>query len=312
MFLRGFLGLIEDCPVSEYAYLDDVVVETEETTEDKGRIDILLSSEINNFVVAIENKTFTTEHDNQLSRYFGYIEERYPEKEKYYVYLTPRGDSASNADNWQSISYAQIAELLDKCLAAKKDNLSSDAEMVVRHYIEAVREDVLGESPVERVAKEIYSKHRLALEAIFKWRPDDIAYAMDRVARVLSSADGGAKVLEDSRSEVRFCIPSMKGKDPLYANSFFLLASNEDNVELSFRYPRVDRMSSEEIDLRYKLIEALGGNPDDEHFLVDDEFSLGGSVSDLVSGNEEYLRIITEAAIQQAEEFIEMANSRIG
>ncbi|MCY7171659.1 PD-(D/E)XK nuclease family protein [Streptococcus gallolyticus subsp. gallolyticus] len=61
--------------------------------ESKNNIDIFLSSPKNKFNLVIENKIFTSDHDNQLEKYRIYTEKEYPDFKNLYVYLTPNGNA---------------------------------------------------------------------------------------------------------------------------------------------------------------------------------------------------------------------------
>lgn len=266
LFLSKFLGLIGAADGNSINDYKDFLVRNEVSIDDGGRIDILMESEKNNLVVAIENKVFTGEHDDQLSRYYGYLEEHYPEMEKSYVFLTPQGAEASDSENWQSVGYAQIAEILDSCLKEAKGTISDDARMIVEHYLEAVRKDVLGNDPVKKVAKTIYRKHRLALDAIYAHRPDEQTDVMERLSEALD--ENGAHTIKWDRSRVLFTtdsLPTLR-QGGLYGSTAaccFELSPSRETMKLVFRYPGSDNASSDENAERKRFVENLGGDADD-------------------------------------------------
>ena len=69
-------------------------------------IDLLCVS--NNFVIVIENKIDSGEHDNQLEIYRKKIETRYKKLSKIFLYLTPDGLLPSDEENWNVLSYWDI------------------------------------------------------------------------------------------------------------------------------------------------------------------------------------------------------------
>lgn len=99
-----------------FACAGGIAVVTEQVGEkDKSRIDVLVVSEEEKYVLVIENKVFSTLHDDQLKIY----EDRYadPSWKKVFVYLTPRGDLPRNADkteavNWCAFDYAKLKEVV--------------------------------------------------------------------------------------------------------------------------------------------------------------------------------------------------------
>ena len=61
-------------------------------------IDILLVSDDEKMVMAIENKVGSHEHDNQLKRYKEIIDKEFPKYKKILIYLTPDGEEPSDED----------------------------------------------------------------------------------------------------------------------------------------------------------------------------------------------------------------------
>ena len=56
-----------------------------------GYLDILIVDESAQVLCAIENKTFSSEHHEQLTRYRNALEIAYPTFTRYHVFLTPHG-----------------------------------------------------------------------------------------------------------------------------------------------------------------------------------------------------------------------------
>ena len=84
------------------------------------KIDLLISSRNNDWLIVIENKLFSPETGDQLARYFRYIEGRYSSvPSHFYFYLTPdRIAPASKEDslNWRPISYSILVEAVSRFL----------------------------------------------------------------------------------------------------------------------------------------------------------------------------------------------------
>jgi hypothetical protein len=123
-------------------------------------------------VVAIENKTQSAEHDNQLEKYRGIIEKKYTDYDAHFAYLTPEGDESSDPENWLSVSYKDLIDDLEDVPKEKRENVPDDAKVLIDHFIESVRHNLLGEDNLEAICKDVYSEHRLALDTLFKYRPD--------------------------------------------------------------------------------------------------------------------------------------------
>lgn len=133
-------------------------------------IDILAVSMEAKFVLCIENKIDSTEHDDQLSRYRSNVEETYPDYKKMYIYLSPDGAEPSDVEYWCSMSYQDVLDIIEN--ARRKVKLLPDAEFLINNYVETIRRDIVGDERLSQICTEIYAKHQKALDLIFENKPD--------------------------------------------------------------------------------------------------------------------------------------------
>jgi hypothetical protein len=68
--------------------------------------------------------------------------------------------SAAFFEKWIPFSYDVVANLLDDLLAHKKSSLNPNIYSFISQYQTILRRYVVGDSEVERIAKEIYKKHK--------------------------------------------------------------------------------------------------------------------------------------------------------
>lgn len=170
--LRGFVQYVvvsfsEDADVFDTLLMDfhNFIIQRE-----WHNIDVLAVSAEAKFVLCIENKIDSAEHDNQLNRYRKITEDAYPGYKKMYIYLSPEGVEASDPEFWFSISYTDVLRILES--AKKKVKLLPDAELLIDNYIETIRRDIVGDERLAKICAEIYAKHQKALDLIFENRPD--------------------------------------------------------------------------------------------------------------------------------------------
>ena len=121
-------------------------------------IDVLALSEKEKYILCIENKIDTKEHDNQLARYQKIIEENFPEYKKTYIYLSPSGVESSLPDTWFAMSYTDIVNIIEN--SCRKIKLLPEAEMLINNYIETIRRDIVGDERLAKICSEIYYKHK--------------------------------------------------------------------------------------------------------------------------------------------------------
>jgi len=99
--------------------LDDIEIRRE-----WNRIDLMMISNSNRLVVAIENKIGSTEHSDQLKRYYGVVTKEFPKHHKLFVYLTPEGLTPSDENNWIIFDYSTIHAILEQLLKLRKSSLN--------------------------------------------------------------------------------------------------------------------------------------------------------------------------------------------
>ena len=174
-------------------------------------IDILAISEKEKYVLCIENKIDTSEHDNQLARYQRTVEDAFPGYTRTYIYLSPSGADSSIPDIWLSMSYNDIVHIIEN--ACKKTKLLPEAEMLINNYLETIRRDIVGDERLAKICAEIYSKHKRALDLIFENKPDrasDVAEYF-RNWGIQKTKEGKIEIVLDkcSKGYTRFKTPIM-------------------------------------------------------------------------------------------------------
>lgn len=132
-------------------------------------IDLLLLCPEEKYLLCIENKVFSGEHDNQLQRYRDVLEREYPDYTKSFAFLTRDGrfpEGEKECQYWQPVSYTDV---LDAIAEIRKDAVITDeVKMLLEHYEIAVRRHIVEDSELERLCREIYDRHRNALDTIFE------------------------------------------------------------------------------------------------------------------------------------------------
>lgn len=135
-------------------------------------MDVVAISNKNQFVVTIENKVWSKESTYQLQKYRHIIQEEFPDYQKLFIFLTPYGESASDENNWISFDYNQFVKIVEKGVKIKGDTISNRVKVFLDQYITTVRRYIVGDEELENVCREIYYKHKKALDLIFEYKPD--------------------------------------------------------------------------------------------------------------------------------------------
>lgn len=143
-------------------------------------IDILLVDEVHHLIVLIENKIDTTEHSDQLRRYYASVQERYSGWRVLALYLTPTGEAPSHAA-YLSVGYGTVCVLIETLAEQYASTLGTDVRTLLLHYAQMLRRHVVSESEIAELCRRIYAKHRRALELIYEHRVGPQAAVMEVV-----------------------------------------------------------------------------------------------------------------------------------
>lgn len=153
-------------------------------------IDILIVSESSKTIIAIENKIWSAETKDQLNSYKEKLEIEFS-KEEYqhlYFFLTPYGHEASKND-WLTISYTDVMTYLKKSLELKENSINAFMKEFIKQYIELLRRYIVEDTQLEKICREIYSKHREALDLIFEYRPDNYFEVSEALQEFIKNRD---------------------------------------------------------------------------------------------------------------------------
>ena len=134
----------------------------------QGYLDILILDQKHQNLIAIENKTFSQEHSNQLTRYRRALADAYPSFARHHIFLSPGGVSPNlerDRKHWQPASYSVIHNAVQKVLEAGV--VEPNANALLQIYATAIRRNVMPGTSIDRRARRIYLEHREALDRIF-------------------------------------------------------------------------------------------------------------------------------------------------
>ena len=135
-------------------------------------IDILIESQKEKYILCIENKVDSQDHDGQLDKYYNVIEDKYPEFTKIYLYLTPEGLAPLQDSNsaWGCIKYETIIRIIE--IELEKAIYDSETVSFIRSYLNTLRRETMENNEIIELCQQIYAEHKEALDLIFENRPD--------------------------------------------------------------------------------------------------------------------------------------------
>ena len=134
---------------------------------ERKSIDILAVSQVNKFVLLIENKVKSKEHSNQLDKYSRVVENDYPGFSIIKVYLTLEGDEPSH-DEYLIGSYSSILSILKSIMELRKSNLNDKVVDFISYYIEVLNDLLEVDQETVRLCKKIYNDNQEIIDYIFR------------------------------------------------------------------------------------------------------------------------------------------------
>ena len=182
--------------VSDFIHAKDLSVVTEKVIHNKeNRIDIFIESPSTKTLLVIENKIFTTTHDNQLHRYIDELAGRSDWK-KIFVYLTPQCDAPYDSEeycnNWCVFSYKSILSITGKI----RNNLPNNKSYKKLRYLLEDYENMVNTS-ILKTNKKLYAlcnqirkEHAEAIELLMAYTdnaPKVNQYAVDRLKKLFEN-----------------------------------------------------------------------------------------------------------------------------
>ncbi len=161
----------------------EVIREWENEVEgQQGYLDILIVNDAHQALFAIENKVFSSEHSEQLTRYRLALEndDVYSTYARHHVFLTPRGDLAfkvEEREHWTPLAYSAVFDIVQQLLKVTGSLANRDIHAFLRQYATALRRNIMPETSVPQLARRIYLEHREAIDQIIAHKPDWVAEA---------------------------------------------------------------------------------------------------------------------------------------
>ena len=139
----------------------------------QGYLDILILDRDHQNLIAIENKTFSQEHSNQLTRYRRALADAFPDFARHHIFLSPGGVPANmerDRKHWQPAGYSVIHNAIQGIL--KAGVAEPNANALLQIYATAIRRNVMPDTSIDQQARRIYLEHREALDRIFANKPN--------------------------------------------------------------------------------------------------------------------------------------------
>lgn len=188
-----------------------------EVVRESQNIDILLTDKEHKLAVVIENKIDSGEHSEQLSRYRRIAEAEFAGWHRVFIFLTKTGESPTDS-TYIAVDYSTVKRVLDRLIAKRESTLGADVLTLLTHYSQMLGRHIVEDSEIARLCRDIYKKHKQALDLIYCHKPDDTAVLSERMKELI--AESGEFVIDtDSKSTIRFAPSEWEGIEMLKKGS---------------------------------------------------------------------------------------------
>ena len=138
-----------------------------------GYLDILVLDQDHRNLIAIENKTRSQEHTNQLTRYRRALADDYPDFTWHHIFVSPDGIppyQERDREYWQPASYSVIHDAIRQVMETGIV-ADPDASALLQIYATTVRRNLMTDTSLDRQARRIYLEQWEAIERIYASRP---------------------------------------------------------------------------------------------------------------------------------------------
>ncbi len=166
-----------------------------------GYLDILILNRSARVLCAIENKVFSSEHSNQLTRYRKALADSYPDFARHHVFLTPRGIPADKDEErryWTPTAYATVLNIVREIVDDHSRPIEEDVRAFLRQYATTLRRNIVPETSVRQLARQIYLEHKDAIELIIQHKPNYIEEMKREFRIAIRDVPGWSLDREDS------------------------------------------------------------------------------------------------------------------
>ena len=209
IFLKRFLRevfLSNKFPGIDQVDVEGMDLSKVEVHREWKHIDILIKLE--NVVVCIENKVWSGEHSNQLTRYKKIVDEEFPDHTKTGVYLSPDGAVPINeAEFYEPMAYDFIVESLENIISVYGKSLNEQVQNYINDYITAIKRNLMGTDQSIKLARKIYKNHKELFDFINN-NKSDIGEVREIIKKEVRKR--GWVLGSQSKHQVRFHTPQMK------------------------------------------------------------------------------------------------------
>lgn len=215
-------------------------------------IDILVIDRKNEMAVLIENKIWSGEGKEQLTRYLDLLKREFPSFRILPVFLTLEGRESEDpeAGEYISYSYERVLAVLERITKQRKAQIPESVSIFLDHYLDTLRRKTMQDEDLISLCKSIYRRHREAIDLIVEHGKTGI---FGEVVEEVLRNDGDYEILSSRSYEVWFLPGAWKEMVPTNSTEWSHLKrrvsivcwfenypSNSNNITLHSEVSKMD------------------------------------------------------------------------
>jgi hypothetical protein len=157
------------------------------------------------WVIAIENKLRAQQGELQLADYRERVEAEFRGARCLFVFLTKSGETPRD-EHYVPVSHGQVRGVLLKALRLRQSHVEREQRVLLHHYSVILEEHCMQETTVAKMARDIYAKHRRAIDAILEYRENPVQRMTDALEKAVqkSAKSSHVKIMVCQKGIVRF------------------------------------------------------------------------------------------------------------
>ena len=231
-----------------------------------GYLDILILNESEKELCAIENKIFSDEHSEQLTRYRIALSRRYPHAVCHYVFLSPTATLPhleEEREHWKAVNYTAVFDSVQEVVSREDTPMGEDVRALLRQYATTLRRNIMPDTSARQAARKLYLENRTLFELIMQSKPDYKAELME-ILRVAIAQQDNIKPAGESTDYLAF-VPTewvdlaaqASSSGPTHPLLVFGFVLTRDNAYINFGV-----MPGNDQSVRQAIVNAVNGKPE--------------------------------------------------
>jgi hypothetical protein len=206
---------------------------------ERSDIDILVSDDQNDLYVIIENKVHSSEHSDQLHKYYELISQRNPTPSTVFgIYLTIDGELPEKEEDrkhYAPMSYSVVRRSLDQLCLAPDLRIEKEVRFAIDQYREVLGRHFMADEQIKELCEKIYKQHKKAIDLIISNLPNQREVAREKLIELIKANESSLTLENDpSTAYVRF-IPKVLNIDYFQGGSGYTSSGRMILFEFTIR-----------------------------------------------------------------------------